>query len=78
MLKYKLIEENNSRVLYKYFPENGSESGLVTIDKETGKCDVEKLAPNDEHRIYALKMFKKLREFLDAKSFDESGSVAWY
>ncbi len=77
MLKFELIEENESKTLYKYFPEGGSESGVVSVDKESGKCSIENLSSNDRHQRYAIKMFKRLREYFDSNSFDKSGIIAW-
>lgn len=77
MLKFELIEENESKALYKYFPEGGSESGIVAIDKKSGECSIENLSSNDRHQRYAIKMFKRLREYFDSNSFDKSGMIAW-
>lgn len=77
MLKYELIEENESKALYKYFPEGGSESGVVVIDKKSGECSIENLSSNDRYQRYAIKMFKRLRELLASKSFEKTGIIAW-
>ena len=77
MLKYELIEEDESKALYKYFPEGGKESGIVAIDKKSGECSIENLSSNDRHQRYALKMFKRLKEALESKKFEKAGIVAW-
>lgn len=76
MLKFVLTKEKNNYVQYEYFPEGGSHSGLVSF--VDGQCSIDALAENDKHKIYAMKMFKRLREMATKGSFDKDGIVAWY
>ena len=78
MLKYALIKETEKELHYEYFPEGSTVSGVIVYNKETGKCNILKLSENDKHQRYALKMFKKIREFTDNGSFKREGIVAWY
>ena len=78
MLKFVLVEEEENRVLYKYNPEGGSESGTVSFNRKTGSGIIESLASNDKHQRYALKALKKIREMSSVKSFEREGMVAWY
>ncbi len=78
MLKYNLIKETDKTVLYKYFPEGESDSGVVAFDKQSGSCSIDTLADNDRHKIYALKLFKRIREFASKGTFEKEGTVAWY
>lgn len=77
MLKYLLFKENDKEVIYKYYPEDGSDSGSIVVAKDTGECNINELSPNDRHQRYALKLFKKLKEFASNGSFEKEGIVAW-
>jgi hypothetical protein len=70
--------ESEDELQYEYFPEGGTASGIVAYNKETGKCNIKKLSEEDKHQRYALKMFKRIREFASSDSFQKEGIVAWY
>lgn len=78
MLKFVLIEERENKVFYEYYPEGGSESGIVSFNKKTGNGGIETLANNDKHQRYALKALKRIREMASKNSFEKEGMVAWY
>ena len=78
MLKFKLNEETAEKVVYEYFPENGTEPGVVSYDKKTDKCSIVTLSKADKHQRYAQKMFSKIREYASNNSFEKEGIVAWY
>lgn len=78
MLNYKLVEFQNGKVLYKYFPENGSAFGLVSFDTKTDTAKIETLAENDRHERYALKLFKFIREMARKGTFEKAGLIVWY
>ena len=77
MLKYLLFKENEDKVIYRYYPEDGKESGLISVTKKSGECDIDELSPNDKHQRYAMKLFKRLKEFANNDSFEKEGIVAW-
>ena len=78
MLKFALIEENQSTVLYEYHPEGGTEFGVISLDKKTGECHIETEAENDIYKRYAMKLIKRIREMYNNKSFEKEGMIAWY
>lgn len=78
MLKFNLIEETMNKVVYEYFPENGTHPGVVSYDKKTNECNIVALAEKDRHHRYALKMFSKIREFANEQSFKKEGTIVWY
>lgn len=78
MLKFILKEETAEKVVYEYFPEGGTEAGIVSYDKETNKCSIITLPKTDKHQIYAQKMFSKIRKYASINSFERKGTVAWY
>lgn len=77
MLKYNLIQENKNEVLYEYFPEGSDAAGIVVYNKETKECSIKTLSKDDKHQRYALKMFKRIREFASNGTFEKDGIVAW-
>ena len=78
MLTYEIIENGNELVSYKYFPEKSKEFGSLTVNKNTKALVSQALAPDDEFRVYLLKMYKRIRKFIDDNHFRETGLVAWY
>ena len=78
MLRFKLIEEKNGVVFYKYYPENEDKSGIVSIDKITKICNINKISSNDSNQIYALKILSRLRKFARDNVYEKDGIVAWY
>lgn len=77
MLRFILIEETAELVVYKYFPENGKDSGAISYYKKTGKFNIIILPEVDKHQRYALKMFSKIREYASADSYQKEGFVTW-
>ena len=77
MLKYKLLDETTEAVVYEYFPEGSSNSGVISFDKKKDKCGIVTLSVADKHRRYAQKMFSKIRDCASKNSFPKEGIVAW-
>ena len=78
MLNYILVEETPKKVVYKYYPEGGTEAGVVSFDKESNTNSIVTLSEHDKHQRYAQKLFKRIREFANSKSFEKEGLIAWY
>jgi hypothetical protein len=78
MLKYKLVEESSRKVVYEYYPEGGTEAGVVSFDKETKKISIITLSEKDRHQRYAQKLFARIREFENSNSFGKEGMIAWH
>jgi hypothetical protein len=78
MLKFKLVEETPKKIIYEYFPEGGSEAGVVSYDKEKKTNSIVTLSPKDKHQRYAQKLFLRIREFASTNSFTKEGIIAWY
>lgn len=77
MLKFKLIEETKEVVTYKYFPEGGTDSGVVSYDKKTKEFSIVTLSVVDKHQRYAQKMFAKIREYANNNTFRSDGVISW-
>lgn len=78
MLEYELFKESDEEVIYKYYPEGKKQAGLVSVSKSTGECKINELSLDDRHQRYALKLFKKLKEYASNNSFNLKGMIAWY
>lgn len=78
MLKYQIITNNKDFVTYRYFPDGQEQYGEITVKKATKQITKQKIAPNDEFKLYFFKMFKRIREFIDKEDYKESGIIAWY
>jgi len=78
MLKFKLIERREGKLVYRYFPEGKEDYGVVSYDKRTDTTTIETLAKEDEFQWYALKMLSRIRKMKEKGSFDTEGMVAWY
>ena len=56
MVSYRLIEQTEEKLVYRYYP-NGVEDkghGVITVDRVAGRIDVTRLAPEDrlfEHSV---------------------------
>lgn len=75
MLTYKLVEETNKSVKYRYFPEGEEEFGTITFEKETGNVLDMNPAETDEDEWYVKHMISK---FAEKKELDKKGIIAWY
>jgi len=78
MLKFKMVEREQGKLVYRYFPEGKEDYGVVSYDEKTGTSNIEMLAKDDEHRRYALKMLSRIRKMKANGTFDAEGMVAWY
>lgn len=78
MLKYEIIENNADVVTYRYFPDGGSVFGTLTVSKKDSGIVKQEIAPDDDFRVYLLKMYKHIREFILNGKYNQSGIIAWY
>lgn len=78
MLKYSIMENEKDFVSYRYFPEGKGIGGELTVSKKDKTIIEEKLAPDDDFRWYFFKIYKRIKEFIDANEFREAGTIVWY
>lgn len=79
MLKFSMVENNQGKVLYKYFPEGGADFGIVSFNEKTKDTNIESLAKSDKHGRYAMKLFKRIREMASKYgALETEGIIAWY
>lgn len=78
MEKLELLEVNEEKVIYKYFPETETEKfGIVSVNRKTGERKIEKLL-EEYISEYAAHAFNELERYISRGSFPVSGGVAWY
>ena len=78
MLKFTLIDAAQTNRKYRYYPEGGAVYGIVSFEEGTGEAEIVKLAENDQHGIYAAKMFSRLRKMARTGEYEKTGMIAWY
>ena len=49
MVTFRLIEENEQRIVYCYFPEGKEDkgNGVIIVDKVNEEIDITEVAPSD-------------------------------
>lgn len=78
MLTYELHKIDGDLLIYHYLPNGNGETGVVSIDKSTGKTEVIASAKDDFGNRYAFKLIKHLQEFFVSDNYEEAGTIAWY
>ena len=78
MLKYKLVENNDVFVTYRYFPDGEEIYGEIKVSKSSKQIIQSKVASNDEFRWCFLKMYKRIKKFIEDDAFRKDGMIAWY
>lgn len=78
MLKYELIENNETSVSYRYYPEGLQEYGMVTVRKADKAITQQKIASNDDFKWCFYKLVKRIGEFINDGKYKENGIIAWY
>lgn len=78
MEKLELLEVNESKVVYKYFPETETENfGVVSVNRKTGERKIEKLFEK-YGKTYAIHACNRLEDYIEDGKFPVIGGVAWY
>lgn len=78
MLKFKMVDNDDNKVSYVYFPEGREPSGKITINKKDGTIVEQIIAKSDEFKRYFFHMIEKIEEFIENKRFEEEGTIMWY
>ena len=77
MLKYKLIELNESQIIYEYYPEGKDEKCTLTVTRD-GEVVDRKSSELDQFGSYFAHMILKINKFIENQEFKEEGIIAWY
>ena len=78
MLHFELIENTDTSVTYRYFPENQQNFGMITVRKNDKVITHQILATGDEYKWYFSHMYKRIKQYIEAKEYKEKGIIAWY
>ena len=77
-MEYIVLEElTDDRVAYRYYPEGGSEYGVVSLMRKTGELIHDKPCP-DSIFMYVEHAWQRLEEYQEKGNFPEKGMIAWY
>lgn len=78
MVKIELLEVNEDKVTYKYFPEQETEKfGVVSVNRKTGERNIENLF-EDYGKTYAFHACNEIERYITKGTFPVNGGVAWY
>lgn len=78
MESLELLEVNEDKVIYKYYPEQETEKfGVVSVNRKTGERKFEKLFEK-YGTSYAGHACRELERYITNGSFPVKGAVAWY
>lgn len=78
MLKYKLFEENDDIISYRYFPNGREDFGTITMNKKTAELINVEVAKNDKFKQFYFHMIREIERFRKADDYLKDGYVAWY
>lgn len=78
MLTYKLYKNEESFLLYLYYPQGNGDAGLVSINKQTGETAVVEASKDDFGNRFASKLMRRLKEFFSSDDYRQEGIIAWY
>lgn len=78
MLRLKLVEITNSKVVYNYYPESYVSYGTIVIDITNAEVLSVTIAKDDTFEIYMNHAISKVEEFVKNNDYPEEQTVAWY
>ena len=78
MLKLKLINQHDGKIVFNYYPDGKDDFGTVSINERTGEVDVLSVAKSDEFGNYKIHAIKRIKEYFKNKNFILEDIVAWY
>ena len=67
MVTFRLIEENEQRIVYWYFPEGKEDkgNGVIIVDKVNEEIDITEVAPSDFERDIPAEELNELAEAIN-------------
>lgn len=77
MERLELLEVNEDKVVYRYYPEQETDFGVVSVNRKNGERKIEKLF--DRYgQMYAFHACRELERYITNGNFPVKGGVAWY
>ena len=77
MERLELLEVNENKVVYRYYPEQEADFGVVSVNRKTGERKIEKLC-DSYGKTYAFHACRELERYITEGNFPVNGGVAWY
>lgn len=79
MLLMRKKEITNDKISYYYQPEFKGKMGVVSYLIEENKLEIEKLAEQDDEKIYSFRRhaLKYLKKFYKEKNYPEEKTIYW-
>ena len=77
MLKVEKVSVTDDTVTYRYYPEQESSYGVVSVNRKTGKRSFDKVEPEYGTR-YAAHACVWIERKIKEGDFPETGWEAWY
>ena len=77
MVKIELLELTENFVRYRYFPEDSGDYGIVSLNRKTGKRELEKVL-NEYPLSYAAHALYRMEEYSKKEKFPQKDVIAWY
>lgn len=78
MLTLKMTSQEAGAIVFNYYPEGRSEYGTIRVNKDTGELSILHTASNDEFGTYKVHAIKRIKTYIQNKSFELEDTVAWY
>lgn len=78
MLRFEMIENNMDFVSYRYFPENDTLFGNISVRKADKTIIAQTIAENDEFKWCFSHLDQRIKEFIDKDCFEKQGTIIWY
>ena len=78
MLEFKMIENTETTVSYRYYPHRTQDSGLLTVNKKDNSIMEQQVANSDEFKTCFFHLFRKIKDMIKDNDFLNEGIIAWY
>lgn len=77
MLRLKLLNEYDNKIIYEYYPEDSNISGRISIDKKTGEIELIRQAENDKFGRYKVHAVSAIMNYFKSKNYKMNETIAW-
>jgi hypothetical protein len=77
MLRVEKVSVTDEKVTYRYYPEQESSYGIVSVNRKTGERSFDKVEPEYGTR-YAAHACVWIERQIKRGDFPETGGEAWY
>ena len=81
MLVVRLEHIKNDVVVYRYYPENKNDYGIISVNTNTGQIKENTPVKGEyggENSMYRNNAFSDMRKFFKEKNFPKEWMIAWF